>query len=243
MTDGPIYRGPFCLALGFVLVVQELMDAAKVFSASICMDCDGIVAQLTPRVSMREIWLLDVVDAFVDGPSARRMSYDVASAAPLAGLLQPVLWAIGVVGAIEPAVFIATLVRLLCRRVSPFAHAMQNLDRCAAGSRFALPAELPVRLGGFLVQLGGSDPVALGEAAAIGVLITLEPATREMWTEATAAGFYHSPGWNQEYPRVQILPVEGRLGGLQVRMPPAHGTFKAAPKVKEEGEQLQLGME
>lgn len=80
------------------------------------------------------------------------------------------------------------------------------------------------------------------EEAAMGLFITLEPATREMWTEATAAGFYHSPGWNQEYPRVQILTVQELLDGLHVRMPPASGTFKQANRVREGGEQLPLDM-
>ncbi len=43
------------------------------------------------------------------------------------------------------------------------------------------------------------------EQAAIGVYITLDVPTRDMTTEAVKAGFYHSPGWNKEYPRIQIL--------------------------------------
>src|SRR5260370_30160769 len=39
------------------------------------------------------------------------------------------------------------------------------------------------------------------EQAAIGVFITLEPPSKDMITEAVSAGFYHSPGWNQDYPR------------------------------------------
>jgi len=82
------------------------------------------------------------------------------------------------------------------------------------------------------------------EEAAIGVLITLEPATRPMTTEAAAAGFYESPGWGQKYLRLQILTIEQLLHGAQVQMPPAHGTFKQAQKVrKDEGMQgaLDLG--
>src|SRR6266436_4218128 len=43
------------------------------------------------------------------------------------------------------------------------------------------------------------------EQAAIGVFITLEEPTRDMVTEAASASFYHSPGWNRDYPKIQIL--------------------------------------
>jgi site-specific DNA-methyltransferase (adenine-specific) len=42
------------------------------------------------------------------------------------------------------------------------------------------------------------------EQAAMSVFITLEESTRDMTTEAVSAGFYHSPGWNKDYPRIQI---------------------------------------
>ncbi len=71
------------------------------------------------------------------------------------------------------------------------------------------------------------------EQAAIGVLLTLEPATKPMEIEAVSAGFYESPGWRQKYPRLQILTVEQLLHGAQVQMPPAYGTFKQAQKVKQ----------
>jgi site-specific DNA-methyltransferase (adenine-specific) len=66
------------------------------------------------------------------------------------------------------------------------------------------------------------------EKAAIGVLITLEPPTREMTTEALRAGKYHSPGWSTEHDRLQILTIESLLKGANVSMPPRHGTFKQA---------------
>ena len=70
------------------------------------------------------------------------------------------------------------------------------------------------------------------EQAAIGVLITLEAASRPMQTEAAAAGFYGSPGWGQNYPRPQVLTIEGLLHGTQrLKMPPQTAiTFKQAPK-------------
>jgi site-specific DNA-methyltransferase (adenine-specific) len=75
------------------------------------------------------------------------------------------------------------------------------------------------------------------EKAAFGVFITLEEPTRDMKTEAVSAGFYESPAWGQNYPKVQILTIKELLQGAEVRMPPAHGTFKQAERVKEEGAQ------
>jgi site-specific DNA-methyltransferase (adenine-specific) len=69
------------------------------------------------------------------------------------------------------------------------------------------------------------------EKAAIGVFITLEPETKDMETEAATAGFYHSPGWNKDYPKIQILTIGALLAGTQVKMPPISITFKAAQKV------------
>lgn len=76
--------------------------------------------------------------------------------------------------------------------------------------------------------------------AAMGVFVTLEPASGEMQTAAVTAGFYHSPGWGKDYPRVQILTVADLLNGAQVQMPPTAVTFKAAEKVKTKGQQPEL---
>jgi site-specific DNA-methyltransferase (adenine-specific) len=79
------------------------------------------------------------------------------------------------------------------------------------------------------------------ENAAIGVFITLEAPTKPMLTEATEKGFYHSPGWNKDYPRLQILTVEGILAGKQVDLPPNIDTFKKAQQiVAENKDQGQL---
>lgn len=72
------------------------------------------------------------------------------------------------------------------------------------------------------------------EKAAIGVLITLEPATQPMKAEALAAGFYESPFWGGKYPTIQILTIEELLNGASIAMPPAWGTFKRAEKVAKE---------
>ena len=71
------------------------------------------------------------------------------------------------------------------------------------------------------------------EKAAIGVLITLEPPTGPMETAAVTAGYYRSPGWNQDYRRIQILTIEDLLRGAQVQMPPTAQTFKQAPKAEQ----------
>ena len=72
------------------------------------------------------------------------------------------------------------------------------------------------------------------EGAAMGVLITLDPPSQPMKTEAASAGHYTSPGWNRSYPRLQILTVEGLLAGVErLDQPPTSKTFKEAPKESE----------
>lgn len=81
------------------------------------------------------------------------------------------------------------------------------------------------------------------ENAAIGVLITLEPATHDMEKEATVAGFYQSSLYQKHYPRLQILTIEDLLRGKLVDMPPTAQTFKKAERIKKtEGAQGELGL-
>jgi SAM-dependent methyltransferase len=73
------------------------------------------------------------------------------------------------------------------------------------------------------------------ENAEIGVLITMQEPTQPMRTEAADAGFYHSPGWNKNYPELQILSISDLLAGKGIDMPPLHEvnrTFKKAPRAK-----------
>src|SRR5258708_31180026 len=81
------------------------------------------------------------------------------------------------------------------------------------------------------------------EQAAIGVFITLEEPSRDMMTEAVSAGYYHSPGWNKDYPCIQILTINDLLHNrAEVKMPPQLGTFKQAQRVQQaEAEQAELG--
>jgi len=77
------------------------------------------------------------------------------------------------------------------------------------------------------------------EKAEIGVLITMEEPTRPMRTEAASGGFYTSPGWGRDYPKLQILTVGELLDGKGVAMPPIRHvskTFKKAPRVKKNEE-------
>ena len=81
------------------------------------------------------------------------------------------------------------------------------------------------------------------EDAGIGVLVTLETPSREMIREAASAGFYHSPGWDKDYAKLQILTIADLLhNNASVQMPSTSITFKQAEKVKKlrDGEQPEL---
>ena len=85
------------------------------------------------------------------------------------------------------------------------------------------------------------------EQAEIGVLLTMQEPTKPMRTEAAGAGFYHSPGWNKDYPKLQILTVEELLAGRGIDMPPLRQvstTFKKAPRAKgDEAQTIALPLE
>ncbi|TRZ50616.1 MAG: site-specific DNA-methyltransferase [Dehalococcoidia bacterium] len=77
---------------------------------------------------------------------------------------------------------------------------------------------------------------------AMGIFITLEPPTREMRTEAVGAGYYHSPLWERDYPKIQILTIEELLAGKTVDIPLPNPPFPKAQKIpQKEGEQLSMG--
>ena len=79
------------------------------------------------------------------------------------------------------------------------------------------------------------------EKAAIGVFVSLEKPTKPMKKEAATSGFYHSPGWDKDYPRLQILTIEELLDGTEVKRPPSSVTFKRAKRVeKEDSEQIEM---
>ncbi|HQZ83199.1 MAG TPA: hypothetical protein PLR83_08265 [Pyrinomonadaceae bacterium] len=55
--------------------------------------------------------------------------------------------------------------------------------------------------------------------------------------EAAEAGFYHSEGWNKDYPKIQILTVQEILNGKQPNLPPNLTTFKQAVRVGTENKE------
>ena len=81
------------------------------------------------------------------------------------------------------------------------------------------------------------------EKAAMGLLITLEPPTRPMRTEATGCGRWTSM-WGS-HPKVQIMEVGALLKGARMEGPPMQHqsvTFRRARAHVEEGEQIGLGL-
>jgi DNA modification methylase len=71
------------------------------------------------------------------------------------------------------------------------------------------------------------------EKADIGVLITMEPPTKEMRKEAATGSFYLSQ-WGS-HPKIQILTIADLLAGKGIDRPPDRqtgATFKKAPKAK-----------
>lgn len=48
--------------------------------------------------------------------------------------------------------------------------------------------------------------------------ITLEEPTLDMTTETLKAGFYHSPGWNKDFPSIQLLTIEKLLCNAEVKI-------------------------
>ena len=74
------------------------------------------------------------------------------------------------------------------------------------------------------------------EKAAIGILITLQPPTKPMVTEAASAGFYTHQLNGQRYPKLQLRTVKELMDGQGIERPSSVAavdeTFKKAPKAK-----------
>ena len=85
------------------------------------------------------------------------------------------------------------------------------------------------------------------EKAAMGILITLEPPTREMETEAATAGFYESEVFKKRYPKIQILSVKEYFeAGVRANLPLHTGrsiAFKKAPRVRKQNIDNQNNLE
>src|SRR5438874_436224 len=75
-----------------------------------------------------------------------------------------------------------------------------------------------------------------------GVLITLEKPSKQMRTEAADAGRYTSKLWHdKDYPRIQILTVEGLLNGTErIDAPPQINPFAMAAREAKVEKQTEM---
>ena len=80
------------------------------------------------------------------------------------------------------------------------------------------------------------------QKAAGGVLITLEKPSKQMRTEAADAGRYSSKLWHdKDYPRIQILTVEGLLNGNErIEAPPQINPFAMAAREQKQHQQAEM---
>ncbi len=78
------------------------------------------------------------------------------------------------------------------------------------------------------------------EGAALGVLLTLKPPTKEMLKEATTAGTYTHPLYDAHYPVIEIVPVQDLLSGSKVfTIPMTHDAVKSAQVANAGTDQLR----
>ena len=77
---------------------------------------------------------------------------------------------------------------------------------------------------------------------AAGILITLQKPTKSMREEAADAGRYTSKLWHdKDYPKIQLLTVEGLLNGTErVEAPPQLNPFAKAQREATQEEQQQM---
>ena len=85
------------------------------------------------------------------------------------------------------------------------------------------------------------------EKAAMGLLISLQPPTRDMVAEAVSAGFYEHKMNKQQYPRLQLRTVKELMEGKGIERPSDAAaldvTFKKAPESKKKaGHQKEFGL-
>lgn len=57
------------------------------------------------------------------------------------------------------------------------------------------------------------------EKAAMGALLTLEPPSHALLSEAANAGLYRASRSGQEYPKIQIITIQDALEGKSIDMP------------------------
>ena len=85
------------------------------------------------------------------------------------------------------------------------------------------------------------------EKAAIGILISLQPPTGPMETEAASVGFYEHKTNKLKFPRLQLRTVKELMDGKGIERPTSAAslddTFKKAPESKKKrGDQKELGL-
>ena len=80
------------------------------------------------------------------------------------------------------------------------------------------------------------------QKAAGGVLIRLEKPSKQMRTETADAGRYASKLWHdKDYPRIQLLTVEGLLNGAErVDAPPQINPFAMAARESTTHRQTEM---
>lgn len=81
------------------------------------------------------------------------------------------------------------------------------------------------------------------EKATIGALITLEPPTQAMISEALEGGYYESVWWRSRHPRIQIIRAADLLKGIGINYPNPLETFATSKKRVESvdaAEQMRL---
>ena len=115
-----------------------------------------------------------------------------------------------------------------------------------------LPRSEPVHREKIIVQVKGGGvnrgdvATLLGDVenqkAAGGVLSTLEKPSKQMRTEAADAGRYTSKLWHdKDYPRIQILTVEGLLNGTErIDAPPQINPFAMAAREAKVEKQTEM---
>jgi site-specific DNA-methyltransferase (adenine-specific) len=115
-----------------------------------------------------------------------------------------------------------------------------------------LPKSEPVHREKIIVQVKGggvnrSDVATLlgdveNQKAAGGMLITLETPSKQMRAEAADAGRYTSKLWHdKDYPRIQILTIEGLLNGAErVDAPPQINPFAMAAREQKQHKQAEM---
>jgi site-specific DNA-methyltransferase (adenine-specific) len=66
--------------------------------------------------------------------------------------------------------------------------------------------------------------------AVMGVFITLETPSQNMQVEAMECGYYHSNGFNRDYPKIQLMTIEQLLEDKKIIFPGTDTTLKPAQR-------------